>query len=80
MTQKTISLPDDIYNDLKEEKREDESFGQEIERLLGRKKKAQNLHKLAGIWKENGDEWDQIEKKIYEDRIQGRESILGIFR
>ena len=31
MTQKTISLPDDIYNDLKEEKREDESFGQEID-------------------------------------------------
>jgi predicted CopG family antitoxin len=71
MTQKTISLPDEVYNDLKGEKREDESFAQEIERLLGRKKKAKNIHKLAGIWKESADEWDQIEKGIYEDRIQG---------
>ena len=71
MTQRTISLPDEIYNDLKDEKREDESFAQEIQRLLGRKKKAQNLHKLAGIWKDSGDEWDRIEKEIYEDRIQG---------
>lgn len=71
MTQKTISLPNDIYIKLKKEKRENESFAQLIERLLGQKKKINNIKKLAGIWKVEGEKWDQIEKELYEDRIQG---------
>jgi len=71
MTQKTISVPNDIYEALKKEKREDESFPQVIERLLARKKKKNKIRQLAGVWKEDGKEWDIIEKEIYMDRIRG---------
>jgi predicted CopG family antitoxin len=71
MTQRTISLSDDVYNDLKNEKRDNESFCQVIERMLGKKKKANKILKLYGVWKDQGDEWNRIEEEIYRDRIQG---------
>jgi predicted CopG family antitoxin len=71
MTQKTISVPDDIYNALKKKKREDESFPQVLERLLARKEKKTKIRQLTGVWKEDGNEWDAIEKEIYKDRIRG---------
>ncbi|MBD3193604.1 MAG: antitoxin [Candidatus Lokiarchaeota archaeon] len=37
MTQKTISLSEDVYNLLKNEKREGESFSDVIERLITKK-------------------------------------------
>jgi predicted CopG family antitoxin len=68
MTQKTISLPEDVYNALKKQKRKGESFPELINRLLKEKhKKKSNLEKLAGSLKEN-DEWDSILKDIYDDR------------
>lgn len=68
MTNKTISLPVDIYEKLKKKKRKGESFPELIDRLLKEEKvKTQNLMELAGSLKDD-DEWDQILKEIYEDR------------
>lgn len=68
MTQKTISLPEDIYLALKKLKRKEESFAELIARLVQEKQtKENNMEKLAGCLKED-NEWDQILEDIYEDR------------
>lgn len=68
MTQKTISLPEDIYLALKKLKRKEESFAELIARLVQEKQTNENnMEKLAGCLKED-DEWDQILEDIYEDR------------
>ena len=68
MKNKTISLPEDIYNKLKMQKRRGESFPELIDRLIKEKKsKKQQLEMLAGSLKED-DEWDLILKELYEDR------------
>lgn len=68
MKNKTISLPEDIYNKLKMQKKKGESFPELIDRLVKEKKtKKQQLEALAGSLKED-EEWDQIIKEIYEDR------------
>ncbi len=68
MTQKTISLPEDVYLALKRQKRKGESFSELISRLLQEKQlQEKNLEKLAGCLKED-DEWDKVLEDIYEDR------------
>jgi len=68
MKNKTISLPEDIYNRLKMKKKKGESFPELIDRLIkARKTKKEQLENLAGSLKED-EEWDQILKEIYEDR------------
>ncbi len=37
MGSKNISIPDDVYEKLREERRADESFGEAIDRLLGQR-------------------------------------------
>jgi predicted CopG family antitoxin len=46
MGSKNISVPDDVYEKLREERRADESFGEAIDRLLGRKR----LSECWGAW------------------------------
>lgn len=46
MGSKNISVPDDVYEKLREERRADESFGEAIDRLLGRKR----LSEFWGAW------------------------------
>ena len=49
MTNKTISLPEDLYDKLKKQKRNGESFPDLIDRLIKEKKsKKQQLEALAG--------------------------------
>jgi len=68
MTQKTISLPEDVYLSLKRQKRKGESFSELISRLLQEKQlQEKNLEKLAGCLKED-DEWDKVLEDIYEYR------------
>lgn len=43
MGSRNISIPDDVYEKLREERGDDESFGDAIDRLLGR-------HPLAEFW------------------------------
>ncbi len=69
MTQKTISLPEDVYNALKKQKHKGETFAELINRLIQEKHtRKKNLEKLAGSLKDD-DEWDSILEDIYEDRI-----------
>ncbi|MHA1282450.1 MAG: antitoxin VapB family protein [Promethearchaeota archaeon] len=68
MTNKTISLPEDIYLALKKEKRKGESFADLISRLLKEEReKEKKLERLAGCWKD-ADEWDDILEQLYKDR------------
>lgn len=46
MGSKNISLPEDVYEKLREERRADESFGEAIDRLLGRR----DLAEFWGAW------------------------------
>ncbi len=68
MTNKTISLPEDLYDKLKKQKRNGESFPDLIDRLIKEKKsKKQQLEALAGSLLED-KEWDDIVHDIYKDR------------
>ncbi|TFG03023.1 MAG: hypothetical protein EU529_00555 [Promethearchaeota archaeon] len=68
MKNKTISLPEDLYEKLKRQKKKGESFPELIDRLIKEKKsKKQQLEALAGVFKED-NEWDQILNDIIEDR------------
>ena len=68
MTQKTISLPEDIYAELKKKKRKDESFPELIHRLASHDEETTtDIDELAGSFEEN-EEWDQIFIDIYNDR------------
>ena len=72
MKNKTISLPEDIYNKLKQQKKKDESFPELIDRLVKEKKsKKKQLEALAGSLRED-DEWDQIIKDLY---VEGDKDI-----
>lgn len=48
MGSKNISIPEDVYEKLREERRTDESFGEAIDRLLGRRQ----LSEFWGAWDE----------------------------
>ncbi len=68
MTNKTISLPEEVYSALKKQKREGESFPELISRLIKEKESSEkSLEKLAGCLKDD-NEWDQILEDLYEDR------------
>lgn len=68
MKNKTISLPEDLYDKLKRQKKKGESFPDLIDRLIKEKRsKKQQLEALAGSLTED-NEWDQILDDIYEDR------------
>ncbi len=68
MTQKTISLPEEIYAELKKKKRKDESFPELIHRLASHDEEpAQDIDELAGAF-EDDNEWDQILIDLYNDR------------
>ncbi|MCF2140579.1 MAG: antitoxin VapB family protein [Candidatus Lokiarchaeota archaeon] len=72
MTQKTISLPENIYNSLKKRKKSKETFSDLISRLIkenDQKSSQPDISCFYGKLEEaEKGEWDEIEKKIYENR------------
>ncbi len=73
MTQKTISLPEDVYLSLKRKKQENETFSDVIFRLLeqDKGKKDSDISKFFGMLEEDEDgEWDNIEKELYSERLR----------
>lgn len=64
---KVISLSDDAYSRLKALKR-DRSFSEIVVELVENKRKNRNIMDFAGAFKDNAEEWKEIEKKIYLDR------------
>jgi len=72
MTQKTISLSEQAYNLLKNEKREGESFSRLIERLISKKDNPWLLLQN----KFDPELWNELEenvKRIRENNLIGRE-------
>lgn len=70
LTQKTISLPENLYNRLKAKKKSGENFPDVISRLLDQEECHQkpSITKFFGILGENSEEWDKIEEEIYAKR------------
>jgi predicted CopG family antitoxin len=70
MTQKTISLNEKAYKVLKKLKKENESYSELIIRLCSMQESSFNdpLLEYAGIFGENEDLWDEIEKIIKQYR------------
>lgn len=72
MTQKTISLPEEVYLRLKKKKKDNETYSDLICRLLETKKKGEgfDISKFFGMLEEDDeDEWERIEKELYSDRL-----------
>ncbi len=67
MTKKNVSLTQEAYEKLKALKKESESFSQLILRLIAKKEK-QDIKDFAGAFEENSEEWEKIEKELYERR------------
>lgn len=63
---KVISLSEEAYARLKGNKG-DKSFSEVVIEFVPERRK-RNIMEFAGIFKENAEEWKEIEKKIYEDR------------
>lgn len=73
MTQKTISIPEDLYEKLKSKKQKNETFPDLINRLLEEQEKKEEQHTimdLAGALDDDSDEWEEITKILYEDRLR----------
>ncbi|MFX1259285.1 MAG: antitoxin VapB family protein [Promethearchaeota archaeon] len=71
MTQKTISLNEKAYKRLRKFKRDKESYSDLIIRLCDtqeNKEKGDILLKYMGLFKNNSDDWEKVEKEIQKER------------
>ena len=64
---KVISLSDKAYQDLKSLKIGDESFSEVVTRVTSKFRK-KSIMDFAGALRGSTEEWNGIEKQIYEDR------------
>lgn len=69
MGSKTISLDDEAYSRLKQEKKEHESFSDVVKRIT-RPIKQKSPLKFAGIWELSPEEWDQMQQALNDLRSQ----------
>ena len=72
MTQKTISLSEPAYKNLKKLKKVNESFSQLILRLT-KSHNPTTLNNLFGVGKQDED-WEEIQKSIQKNRFLNPES------
>ena len=82
MTQKTLSLPEDLYNRLKAKKGKDETFPDLIRRLINEEEEHERFHQIedmTGAFGDNSDEWDDIEVMLYRERIEKKKRKEDIF-
>ncbi|TFG22666.1 MAG: hypothetical protein EU529_09730 [Promethearchaeota archaeon] len=71
MTQKTISLNEKAYKILRKFKKDKESYSDLIIRLCDVQEKKENediLLKYIGVFNDNSDYWEQVEKEIQKER------------
>ena len=70
MAQKTISLPEEIYDKLKAQKKGRETFPELILRLINEMihPDPQPIESFFGAFDDDSDEWGKIEEKLYEKR------------
>ncbi|MBN1799901.1 MAG: hypothetical protein JW891_00245 [Candidatus Lokiarchaeota archaeon] len=68
MTSKTIDIDEETYKRLLKKKKENETFSQLIDKLLGEKeKKKPNLKPFIGRWKELPQEYFEIMEVSHEE-------------
>lgn len=72
MATKTISLPEPVYERLREEKNEGESYGDVIERLMG----GGDLEEHWGVWSEETAE--QARDAVAEGRTRSDERLSDL--
>ena len=75
MGTKTISIMDDVYDLLARQKKPDESFSEEIRRLVPKKG---NIMDCAGLWAHMSDKESEEMKKYIEDF--GRKSTASLLK
>lgn len=71
MTQKTISLNEKTYKRLRRFKKEGESYSDLIMRLCNTQEndeKEDILLKYIGLFKDNSEYWEEVEKEIQKER------------
>lgn len=74
MGTKTISIMDDVYNLLVRHKKSNESFSQEIRRLVPKKK---DIMEFAGAWSHlSSKEADDIKKEIIRFRRNSSKTFM----
>jgi predicted CopG family antitoxin len=73
MSTKTVSLSEEAYEQLKQRKKEGESFSDTFKRLTGE----QSLMKVAGIFKEKkiGDNIKKVQDATQKELEETRESL-----
>jgi len=67
MAHKTITISEEAYNLLKENKRENESFTEVIKRILSHKKKKEDLIRWLSSKKDLSDLADSVES-VFDER------------
>ena len=73
MGSKNISIPEDVYEKLREERKPDESFGEAIDRLLGR----QQLSEFWGVW--NDETTDRARAAIEAGRERNADRLDRLY-
>ena len=74
MGTKTITIMDDVYELLARNKRKDESFSDELRRIVPKKG---NIMECAGLWADMGDkEAEDMKKAIKQLRRDSTKSLL----
>lgn len=68
---KMVSLSDEAYDRLKVRKGI-KSFSEVVVELTNEKSKNKDIMKFAGMFKDNSDEWERIEKEIYSERKKAK--------
>ncbi len=74
MTYETIDISEDVFKKLIKMKHENETFSDVIRRLISKNEKLNSIEEFAGIFEEDSEEWENIEKKLYEDRLKSKSS------
>ena len=73
MGSKTISIPEDVYRKLREERRPDESFGDTVDRLLG----GRPLDDFWGTWDDTTAE--RAREAIATSRSRNDDRLAGLY-
>ncbi len=53
-------------------KNKDESFSKLILRLINKNEISNSIEEFAGVFEKDSEEWEQIEKILYEDRLKSK--------
>jgi len=72
MSNKTIAIPEALYNRLKALKKPKETFSDLLSRMVDSQceHETHDISWFFGILADDSDEWDEIEQKLYDSRVK----------